>query len=534
MKRRDFLYRMSASALAGSSLASLACSRHLEPTAPKPAPSRPNIIVIMADDMGYSDLGCYGSEIATPNIDGMAAKGLRFTNFYNTSRCCPTRAALLTGLYQHQAGVGAMIRDLGAPAYEGKLNTRCVTFAEALKPAGYHCLMSGKWHVGEERPHWPLDRGFDKYFGLISGANSYWKLNEGRQMALGNEPFTPGDGFYMTDAIGDHAVQFLGESPKDKPFFLYAAFTAPHWPLHAHKEVIDKYRDRYKAGWDKLREERFAGLQAKGILAKDAVLTPRDPEVPAWSDLPQAEQEERSLRMAVYAAMIEELDTNVGKILKQVRDMGQEENTLVFFLADNGGCHEDWTTRAEDDPQKPSDDPDSFRAYGRGWANASNVPFRLHKHWVHEGGISSPLIVQWPAAIQNGGRISGELSHVMDILPTCVDLAEVTYPETYNGNAITPAEGLSLRRTIAGDLRVGHQALFWEHFGARAVRKGPWKLVAVENGEWELYNIDRDRAELNNLRDAEPAKLAELIADYNAWAAKVGVKTREELKALSA
>lgn len=495
---------------------------------------RPNIVVIMADDMGFSDLGCYGSEIATPHIDGMAARGMRFTGFYNTSRCCPTRAALLTGLYQHQAGVGAMVQDLGFPAYEGKLNQNCVTFAEALKPAGYHRMMSGKWHVGENRPHWPLDRGFEKYFGLISGANSYWRLNEGRQMAFGNEPYTPGDGFYMTDAIGDHAVRFLEESPRDRPFLLYAAFTAPHWPLHAHKEVIDKYRDRYREGWDKLREERFARMKEKGILPADAEMSPRDPEVPAWNDLTQQQREDRALRMAIYAAMIEELDANVGKILAQLRKMGQEENTLVLFFADNGGCHEDWETRREDDPSKPHDHPDSFRAYGRGWANASNVPFRLHKHWVHEGGISSPLIAQWPARIRDGGRISGELCHVMDILPTCLDLAGVEYPKTYKGNGITPVEGLSLRPTLEGGSRVGHETLFWEHMGNKAVRKGPWKLVSVEKGEWELYNIDKDRAELHNLRDAEPAKLAELIADYESWAKKVGVKTMDERRAARA
>lgn len=522
MRRRNFLGLTAmgtVSALAGCGQAS------------RTSTERPNIIVIMADDMGYSDLGCYGSEIATPHIDRMASRGIRFTNFYNTSRCCPTRAALLTGLYQHQSGVGAMIQDLGFPAYEGRLNKQCVTIAEALEPAGYTRLMSGKWHVGENRPHWPLDRGFEKYFGLISGANSYWKLNEGRQMALGNEPYTPGDGFYMTDAIADHAVQFLEESPRDKPFFLYAAFTAPHWPLHAHKEVIDKYRDRYHGGWDQLREERFARMRKLGVLPLDAEMSPRDPEVPAWDSMSQADRDDRALRMAIYAAMIEELDSNVGKIINQISKMGVEENTLVFFLADNGGCHEDWDTRREDDPAVPHDHPDSFRAYGRGWSNASNVPFRLHKHWVHEGGIASPLIAQWPAAIQKGGRISGELSHVMDILPTCVDLAGGQYPSSYQGNAIAPAEGLSLRPTLEGDLRGGHTALFWEHMDNRAVRKGPWKLVSVEDGEWELYNVVSDRAELHDLRDFEPSKVAELTADYNAWASRVGVKTIAERRA---
>lgn len=521
MDRRTFL------GLAGAGTMGMlgACSK-TESVAPA---KRPNIVLIMADDMGYSDLGCYGSEIATPNIDGMAKRGVRFTSFYNTSRCCPTRAALLTGLYQHQAGVGHMIQDHGFPAYEGKLNDKCVTIAEALEPAGYYRVMSGKWHVGEHRPHWPMDRGFEKYFGLISGANSYWKLNEGRQMALGNEPFTPGEGFYMTDAIADHAVDFLRERPEGKPFFLYAAFTAPHWPLHAHKETIDKYRDRYQAGWDALREERYPKMIEAKVIQPEWKMSPRDPEVPAWDALSKEDQEDRALRMAIYAAMVEELDHNVGKILKQVRDMGEEENTVVMFLADNGACHEDWKTRKEDDPTKPNDDPDAFRAYGRGWANASNVPFRLHKHWVHEGGISSPLIVQWPAVIKEA-RVSGELAHVMDLLPTCVDLAEGSYPKDYQGRAITPVEGKSLRATFEGGLRTGHEALFWEHSGNRAVRKGFWKLVSVEGGEWELYRIDEDRAELNNLRDAEPAKFAELRAAYDAWADRVGVKPWDEVR----
>lgn len=495
----------------------------------KDSAKRPNIVVILADDMGYSDLGCYGSEISTPHIDSMATRGIRFTHFYNTSRCCPTRAALLTGLYQHQAGVGHMIQDSGFPGYEGRLNDKCVTIAEALEPAGYYRVMSGKWHVGEHRPHWPLDRGFEKYFGLISGANSYWKLNNGRQMADGNERYIPGEGFYMTDAIGDHARQYLRERPDGRPFFLYAAFTAPHWPLHAPKPVIDKYRERYKAGWDVLREERYASMEKLGILRPEWKLSPRDPEVPTWNSLSKAEQEERALRMAIYAAMVEELDRNVGKILAQVKAMGEEENTVVMFLADNGGCHEDWKTRAEDDPTKPSDDPDAFRAYGRGWANASNVPFRLHKHWVHEGGISAPLVVQWPAVIKEA-RLSGEVSHVMDILPTCVDLAEGTYPKDYEGRAITPVEGISLRATFEGRARKGHSKLFWEHTGNRAVRKGEWKLVSVEGGEWELYRIETDRTELHNLRNTEPAKFAELKADYDAWAARVGVKPWAEVQ----
>ena len=302
---------------------------------------RPNIVLIMADDMGFSDIGCYGSEIRTPNLDGLAARGIRFTQFYNTARCCPTRSSLLTGLYAHQAGVGHMVSDRGFPAYQGYLNDRSVTIAEALRPAGYTTLMAGKWHVGEDRPHWPVDRGFDRYFGLISGGSNYFRLDPGRQMALDNQPYTPpAEGFYMTDAFTDHALGFLDQAAaKTQPFFLYLAYTAPHWPLHALPEDIARYRGRYRMGWDALRIARHRRMIELGLVDRRWPLTPRDSRAPAWGEI--TDQEMRDLRMAVYAAQIYRMDQNIGRVLERLRAIGAEENTLVLFLADNGGCAEE-------------------------------------------------------------------------------------------------------------------------------------------------------------------------------------------------
>jgi len=512
MNRRDFL-----SALGGAALCSAA-----------PAARRPNIILIMADDMGFSDIGCFGSEIATPNLDRLAHEGVRFTHFYNTARCCPTRSSLMTGLYPHQAGVGHMVVNRGYPPYQGYLNDRCVTIAEALRPAGYRTIMSGKWHVGEDRPHWPTDRGFHRYFGLISGASNYWKLDQGRKMALEDQPFTPVPGkFYMTDAFTDYAVDRIGEyGGKPDPYFLYLAYTAPHWPLHAWPADIAKYRGKYKKGWDVLRLERHARQKSTGIVNPKWPLTPRDPLVPAWDTI--SNPDDFDLRMAVYAAQIDRLDQNVGRVLKKVKDTGQEDNTLILFLADNGGCAEEKVAGEMDAPPGPID---SFTSYGRPWANASNTPFRLYKHWVHEGGIASPFIARWPGVIKKGGGLYHGDAHLVDIMATCVDLAGAEYPKTYNGSPITPLEGQSLRPVFERGERKGHDALFWEHEGNRAVRQGPWKLVSRYPDRWELFDLEADRTELDNLAGRHPDRVREMTALYDAWANKCGVIPWNQLQA---
>jgi arylsulfatase len=488
---------------------------------------RPNIVLIMADDMGFSDLGCYGSEINTPNLDKLAAGGLRFTQFYNGARCCPTRAALLTGLYAHQAGIGHMVQDKGFPAYQGKLNDQCVTIAEVMKSAGYRTAMSGKWHVGENRPHWPTDRGFERYFGLISGGSNYFRLEEGRKMAIDDKPYKPEEGkFYMTDAIADNAVKFLDEHGKGKePFFLYVAFTAPHWPLHAPPEEIAKYKGKYALGWDELRKQRHKKQIELGLVDAKWPLTPRDQSAPAWADLKEKEREEFAQKMAVYAAQVDRLDQNVGKIVAKLKALGRDENTLVLFLSDNGGCAEE-IHRGK--PGAEVGTADSYESYGLPWANASNTPFRLYKHWIHEGGIATPLIAYWPATIKKAA-LTNQPGHIIDIMATCADLGGATYPKTFKDKPIAPLEGKSLAPIFEGKTRAGHDALFWEHEGNRAVRQGKWKLVALHKGEWELYDLEADRTELHSLTAKEPERVKEMAAKYDEWAKRCGVQPWDKM-----
>ncbi len=488
-------------------------------TAAQEPPAKPNIVIILADDMGYSDIGCYGSEIATPNIDRLAAGGLRFTQFYNTARCCPTRASLLTGLYSHQAGIGHMVEDRKLPAYEGRLNDRCVTIAEALRPAGYFTTMVGKWHVGQKRPHWPVDRGFDRYFGLINGGTNYFKLDSGVTLALDGNAVPAGEDFYITDAFTDHAVKFLDEAKeKKKPFLLYTAFTSPHWPLHARPDDIAKYRGKYMDGWDALREKRHRRMIELGIVDAKWPMTPRDNTAPAWEAAKN--KDDLDLRMAIYAAQIDRMDQSIGRILAKLREIGAEKNTLVMFLSDNGGCAED-IHRGK--PGAVVGTADSYESYGLPWANASNTPFRSYKHWVHEGGISTPFIASWPEVITKSGFIH-EPAHLIDIMATCLDLGRADYSKDK-----TPVEGLSLAPIFREGKRKGHGEIYWEHEGNRAVRQGKWKLVARHKGEWELYDIDADRTELKDLAAANPDKAKELAAKHDAWAAKVGVAPWEEV-----
>ena len=519
--RRDFLRYLTAGATTAAIPGLTGCGAA--------SPGRPNIIIIMADDMGFSDIGCYGGEISTPNLDRMAQRGIRFTQFYNTARCCPTRASLLTGLYQHQAGIGHMVRDRGYPAYQGYLNDRCVTIAEALRPAGYITLMAGKWHVGENRPHWPVDRGFDRYFGLISGGSNYWRLDKGRKMAVDDQPYTPPEkGFYMTDAFTDHAIDFIGQyTNQKKPFFMYLAYTSPHWPLHAWPEDIEKYRGKYMMGWDELRRQRHERMIGMGIVRNEWPLTPRDDRVPAWEDV--QDKEFRDLKMAVYAAQVDRMDQNIGRLLAKLDETGATENTLILFLADNGGCAEE-VNRGK--PGVPPGGPDSFLSYGRPWANASNTPFRLYKHWVHEGGISTPLVAYWPGRITNPGTLTNQPGHLIDLMATCVDVGEAGYPETYKGKPITPMEGESLRPIIEGAQREPHEAIYWEHEGNRAIRQGKWKLVSRFDvgGEWQLYDMEADRTEMNNLGARSPDRVTELAKLWQIWADRVGVQPWDNIR----
>jgi arylsulfatase A-like enzyme len=506
--------------------------------------TQPNIVLILADDMGFSDLGCYGSEIRTPNVDRLAASGLRFTQFYNCARCCPTRASLLTGMYPHQVGVGHMVKDLGRPAYRGDLSRRFLTIAEALKSAGYRTGMVGKWHVtplDKGKNNWPRQRGFDKFYGLIGSVRSYF---DPLTLTRESESIRAGKGFYLTDSLTDQAIRYIDDFAKGAaPFFLYVAYTAPHWPLHALKADIARYKDTYRIGWDELRRRRHARQVKLGLVDPRWKLTPRDSEAAAWTDAP--DQVWQASRMAAYAAMIERLDGGVGRIIGRLEKSGRANDTLVLFLSDNGGCAEDipasWRgtmfpkttrdgrpTRVGNDPAVQPGPDDTFQSYGLAWANASNTPFRRYKHWVHEGGIATPFIARWPAKIYRGG-ITHEVGHVIDLLPTCLDLAGVRYPDTVLGEKSVPLEGKTLLPVLLGGNRDGHEALYWEHEGNRAVRAGKWKLVAQHDEKWELYDLDADRTEQTDRASKRPDKVKQLADKYRRWAERCGVVPWETL-----
>ncbi len=527
--RRDPLRYLTAGATSAA-IAALLAAGAVAAGARAAAAERPNIVLIMADDMGYSDIGCYGGEIQTPNLDRLAANGLRFTQFYNTGRCCPTRASLLTGLYPHQTGIGHMTNedtrlrfDLGYPGYRGYLNHSCVTIAEALKPAGYRTLMVGKWHVGTFKGMWPPDRGFDEYYGIIRGAANYFRPRPERLLSLNLTPVVPGKNFYTTDAFTDYAIRFLREADRNndaQPFFLYVAYNSPHWPLNAWPEDIAKYRGKYRKGWDALRQQRYQRMIRMGLIRKEWKLTPRD-GAPAWSSLPESTQEEMEYRMAIYAAQVDRMDQDIGRLLAALRELGEFDNTVILFLSDNGGCAEGGNLGGGPASQLGTK-KGYFLTYGRGWANASNTPFRRYKHWVHEGGIASPLIVHWPRGIQAKGEFRKQPAHLIDLMATALDLAKAKYPTEYRGHKILPLEGRSLVPAFA-NRPIEREALYWEHEGNRAVRMGKWKLVAFNGKDWELYDMEADRTEMNDLSAKHPELRQKMINMYEAWAKRCHV-----------
>ncbi len=493
-----------------------------------PVRAAPNIIIVLVDDMGFSDVGCYGSETATPNLDKLAAEGLRFTQFYNTSRCCPTRAALLTGLHQHQAGIGLMDADMGTPAYQGHLNDRCVTLAEALGPSGYYTAICGKWHVGSERGHWPLDRGFDRFYGTPQGGGHHYRNLPDRQLVLDDQVIPIPDGWYSTTAFTDHALEFLDEGfGTGKPVFLYLAYTAPHWPLQAPAGEIGEFRGRYLDGWQPVREARFARQMKMGFFPKGTRLAPRDPAVPAWDEV--GDHDEMDLRMATHAAMVHLIDRNIGRVVAKLHEHGQLDDTLLLFLSDNGASAESgplgFTGARGGDPKARTGTPDSYNSFGIAGANMCDTPFRRYKMDVHEGGIATPLIAHWPEGIpaRLNGSLTNATGHVIDLMPTCLDLAGADYPGTRSGKPIQPPEGLSLRPALEGG-DWPERELYFEHMGNAAVRVGPWKLVRAHRKPWALFNLDEDRTEMNDLSSQQPERAQALETKWKAWAERVGVE----------
>ncbi len=523
------------------------------------AARRPNIVVVLADDMGFSDIGCFGSEIATPALDRLSSRGLRFSQMYNCARCCPSRATLLTGLYPHQAGIGGMVGNGGSPAYQGYLRSDAVTIAELLQAGGYRTILSGKWHVGGEYSipdpqQWrrdagteghplPTQRGFERYYGMLCGAGSYYNP----PTLMHDDRFVPPDEeeYYFTDAVTDHAIREVDRAVgEEKPFFLYLAYTAPHWPLHAFPADIERYRRRYGCGWDEIRHRRHYRLREEGILEDRWPLSPRDPDATAWQDAPDHEWED--LRMATYAAQIDRMDQNIGRLVERLEHHQVFDNTLIVFLSDNGGCaeflREDgetgrwpefYSVAATDgrpvavgnSRRRTPGGMHTFMSYDLPWANASNSPFRLYKSWAHEGGIATPMIVSWPERLRRTG-ICHQPAHLIDFMPTFLEAAGIEYPQCFGGREIQPCEGTSLMPLLTGEGDYPPERMFcWEHYTNRAIRLGNWKLVSDRRNDdraWELYEIEHDRVELNNLIDRH-ADVAERLATlYEEWRQRVG------------
>jgi len=532
--------------------------------------AKPNIIVILADDMGYTDIGCYGGEIGTPHLDKLAAGGLRFTQFYNTGRCCPTRASLLSGLYPHQADIGHMM-DERSGSYLGNFAKNAVTIAEALKSAGYRNYISGKWHVTRhvdpknegERYNWPLQRGFDRFYGTIHGAGSFFDPNsltrDNTLITPDSDPEYKPDQYYYTDAITDNATRFIKEHDQKAPFFMYVAYTAAHWPLHAFPEDIAEYEGKYDDGYAPIREARYKRALELGVIGDNSKMSS---QIGDWDAQP--DQEWEAACMEVYAAMVDRMDRGIGKLVATLKSEGMFENTLILYMQDNGGCQEPYgrtingsrvermergAPMAADElqydmtPKKARDGyamrrghvmpgpADTAIGYGLNWANVSNTPFRMYKHYVHEGGISTPLIAHWPKGIEARNELRHTPGHLIDIMATCVDVAGAKYPKRYDGNRIQPMEGKSLVTAFEGN-DIKREYLFWEHEGNRAIRVGDWKLVATgkhgqDDVDWELYDLSKDRSELVDLSESHPERKKQLVAMWtkqwgqslsNSWA----------------
>jgi len=491
------------------------------------AERKPDVLLIMSDDMGYSDLGCFGGEIRTPALDALADGGVRFTNFYSENMCWVSRASLLTGIY-HKTSLK-----------NGALHPRCLTLPEALRKAGYKTLMAGKWHLAGKNGNetYPNDRGFDRFYGILGGASSFfapYSLSRDRKNV--EREYRENPTYYFTRAIAQNALAFLEDVPKDQPLFLYLPFTAAHWPLHAPQEDIEKYKGHYAQGWDTLRKKRLARMKELGVIHPKVALSARHPKVPAWTDEPRKAWQER--RMEVYAAQVTIMDEAIGTVVEALRKAGRFENTLTFFTIDNGGCHVEYGTNRkgyylpektrDGRTMKPGNVPDlmpgpeiTYQSYGYGWANLSNTPYRLFKQYDHEGGVHTPMIAHWPNGISGKGRIDQSLSHLVDLMPTILDAAKVTPQEQLGEKPRIQWDGHSLLPALQGNGPVDHQRLFFSHAKGMALRKGNWKLVKSKESKgkskWELYELSADPNETKNLAEEMPEKVMQLSKEWESW-----------------
>lgn len=515
-----------------------------------PDRKRPNVVLILVDDMGFADLGITGSEIRTPNIDALARSGALLTSMYNCARCCPTRASLLTGLYPHNAGIGHMGANLGTPAYQGYLSNESATIAETLRASGYRTLMTGKWHVGgdfeaRDLDSWrigeidhptPRQRGFDRFYGILEGATHFFSPYA--MMEDDSRVEVQPDDFYFTDAITDKAIDLISDAVADEaPFFLYLAHIAPHWPLHAPAEDIARYEGVYENGWDAIRTSRHEEMNARGLFRTNWQISPRDSDVQPWETV--ANKDWEASKMAAYAAMVDKVDQSVGRLVAALKRLDQYEDTLILFLSDNGGCAEfmaedGWAQyypdRLPDGRQmtmgnvtglRPGDAL-TFQSYDRPWANVSNAPFRLFKHYVHEGGISTPLIAHWPRGILEPVIVQ-EAAHVADVLPTILAATGCAPLSELDGHPIKTMDGESFLDLLVGRDWSREQPIFFEHEGNCALRLGEFKLVRLHNGPWELYDMDLDRTELCNLAGKGGSMEADLRRRYADWASRANV-----------
>ena len=523
LTRRDFLQTITAAAAMAAA----------------PPAKRPNILLILADDLGYSDPGCFGGEIETPNIDRLASRGVRFTQLYNNARCCPSRAALMTGQHPHKVGMGNMVGGkeiAGYPGFVGRVSESARFMPAVLRSAGYTTLMCGKWHLGNPNP---VARGFDEFYGMLHGFDSFWDATKYTRLPAGRPAIPLRQPFYSTDAITDHALSFLGTARQSpgKPWFLYLAYNAPHFPLHAPRELIDKYQNVYEQGWDAIRERRFARMRKLGLIDPRWTMSPRsivgpnrvsslngwaDKQNPAWETIPADRRKDLARRMAIFAGMVDRMDQNIGRVTADLESRGELENTLILFSSDNGACAE-WDPWGFDTQSGPDNilhtgerlaemgQPGSYHSYGSGWANACNTPWRLYKHYTHEGGISSPTIMQWPTGLKlRAGSTDNQPWHFIDVLPTLAAVAGATAP--------AECAGVNMSPMFAGK-PVKRGPLFWEHEGSRAVRDGKWKISAVyPTGKWELFDIEADRTEQNDLAGKYPERVKQMVAMWEAWA----------------